>query len=129
MTAFKVEVVINGAQEKVFDVIATTGRRPYWAHLARAVAGVTERPFQLGDPIYESCRTPTGPQEVSWRIIEHERPRHAKLQAEDGPLSPTPSSGRATTPPSGVSSSLARCWVRSNHSRTRATPRGPRTRT
>jgi hypothetical protein len=64
-------------QEKVFDVVTTTGHWPYWAHLA-------ERPFQLGDPIYEFCRTPTGPQEVLWRITEYDRPRRAKLVAEDG---------------------------------------------
>jgi hypothetical protein len=45
---------------------------------------VTERPFQLGDTIYEFVRTPTGPQEVEWHITEHDRPHHAKLQAEDG---------------------------------------------
>ena len=84
MAAFETEVVIDGQQEKVFDVVTTTGHWPHWAQLARAVAGVTERPFQLGDPIYEFCRTPTGPQEVLWHITEYDRPRHAKLVAEDG---------------------------------------------
>jgi Polyketide cyclase / dehydrase and lipid transport len=84
MASFETEVVINGPQEKVFDVVTTTGLWPQWADLARAVAGVTERPFQLGDPIYEFCRTPIGPQEVEWRITEYDRPNHAKLQVEDG---------------------------------------------
>jgi polyketide cyclase/dehydrase/lipid transport protein len=84
MASFEVEVLINGPQEKVFDVVTTTGLWPQWADLARAVAGVTERPFQLGDPIYEFCRTPTGPQEIMWHITEHDRPHHAKLEAEDG---------------------------------------------
>jgi hypothetical protein len=84
MASFEVEVLINGPQEKVFDVVTTTGLWPQWADLARAVAGVTERPFQLGDPIYEFCRTPTGPQSVVWHITEHDRPHHAKLEAEDG---------------------------------------------
>ena len=61
MAAFETEIVINGPQEKVFDVVTTTGHWPHWAVLARAVAGVTERPFQLGDPIYEFVRTPIGP--------------------------------------------------------------------
>jgi hypothetical protein len=108
MAAFEAEVVIDGPQERVFDVVTTAGLWPQWAVLARAVAGVTERPFHPGDPIYEFCRTPIGPQEVLWHITEHDRPHHAKLQAEDGQLSPTPSSGRATTPPSGACSSLAR---------------------
>src|SRR5260370_20899891 len=83
MDAFETEVVINGPQEKVFDVVTTTGHWPHWAHLSRAVAGVTERPFQLGDRIYEFVRTPTGPQEVLWQITEYDPPRPAKLVAED----------------------------------------------
>jgi hypothetical protein len=54
------------------------------AWITRAVAGVTERPFQLGDHITEFMRSPSGPQEVLWHVTEHDRPRHAKLQAEDG---------------------------------------------
>ena len=84
MAGIEVEVVINGPQEKVFDVVTIAGLWPQWAVLARAVAGVTERPFHLGDPIYEFVRTPIGPQEVEWHITEHDRPHHAKLQAEDG---------------------------------------------
>ena len=48
------------------------------------MAGVTQRPFQLGDPIYEFVRTPTDAQEIEWHIAEHDRPHYAKLQAEDG---------------------------------------------
>jgi hypothetical protein len=29
-------------------------------------------------------RTPIGAQEVVWHIVEHDRPHHAKLQAQDG---------------------------------------------
>ena len=82
--SFEAEVVINGPQEKVFDVVTIAGLWPQWAVLARAVAGVTERPFQLGDPIYEFVRTPIGPQEVLWHITEHDRPRRMKLEVEDG---------------------------------------------
>ena len=98
MDALETEVVINGPQEKVFDVLTTAGHWPQWAipaqdmqssasaraWISRAVAGVTERPFQLGDHIYEFIRTPSGPQEVLWHVTEHDRPRRAKLQAEDG---------------------------------------------
>ena len=82
MDGVDVEVIIDGPQEKVFDVVTTAGLWPQWAVLARP--WVTERPFQLGDPIYEFVRTPTGAQEIEWHITEHDRPHHAKLQAEDG---------------------------------------------
>jgi hypothetical protein len=81
---YEVEVVINGPQEKVFDIVTTIGHWMDWLSIARAVAGVTERPIQLGEPIYEFIRTPTGPQEVVWHITEHDRPRRMKLEVEDG---------------------------------------------
>src|SRR5260370_34903122 len=84
MAGSELEVVIDGPPDKVFDVVTTTGLWPQWAVLARAVAGVTERPFQLGDPIYEFVPTPTGPQEVLWHITAYDRPRRAKLVAEAG---------------------------------------------
>lgn len=81
---FETEVLINGQQEKVFDIVTTIGHWVRWASIARAVGGVTERPIQLGEPIYEFCRTPAGPQEVVWHITEHDRPRRMKLEVEDG---------------------------------------------
>jgi hypothetical protein len=84
MAGVDVEVIIDGPQDKVFDLVTTAGLWPQWAVLARAMAGVTERPFQLGDPIHEFVRTPTGAQEIEWHITEHDRLHHAKSQAEDG---------------------------------------------
>jgi hypothetical protein len=130
MAGIEVEVVIDGPQEKVFDVVTIAGLWPQWAVLARAVAGVTERPFQLGDPIYEFIRTPHRP--AGTRVAHHRGttgPATPRCERRTGPPSPTPSSGRATTPASGASSSLARCWAPSSRARTPAIPRGPRTRT
>ena len=84
MSGSQLEVVIDGPPDQVFDVVTIAGLWPQWHALSRAVAGVTERPFQLGDRIYEFVRTPTGPQEVLWQITEYDRPRRAKLVAEDG---------------------------------------------
>ena len=84
MKTFETEVLIDGQQEKVFDIVTTIGHWVRWASIARAVGGVTERPIQLGEPIYEFVRTPTGPQEVVWHITEHDRPRRMKLEVEDG---------------------------------------------
>jgi uncharacterized protein YndB with AHSA1/START domain len=48
MAGVDVEVIIDGPQDKVFDLVTTAGLWLQWAVLARAM--VTERPFQLGDP-------------------------------------------------------------------------------
>lgn len=68
----------------MFDIVTTIGHWVHWASVCRAVGGVTERPIQLGEPIYEFIHTPTGPQEVVWHITEHDRPRRMKLEVEDG---------------------------------------------
>jgi uncharacterized protein YndB with AHSA1/START domain len=78
------EVVIAGPPEKVFDVLTIARLWPQWHVLTRAVAGVIETPFQMGDRMYEFVRTPSGPYEFEWQIVELDRPRRAKLQAEDG---------------------------------------------
>jgi hypothetical protein len=57
---------------------------PQWHVLTRAVAGVIETPFQMGDRMYEFVGTPSGPYEFEWQSVEFDCPRRAKLQAEDG---------------------------------------------
>jgi uncharacterized protein YndB with AHSA1/START domain len=84
MAGIDVEIIINGPQEKVFDVITSARYWPQWHVLTRAVAGVIERPFQMGDRIYEFVRTPTGPAEREWHITEYDRPRRVKLQDDHG---------------------------------------------
>jgi uncharacterized protein YndB with AHSA1/START domain len=80
----EIEVVIDGPLHEVFDVITSARFWPQWHVLTRAVAGVVERPFQKGDRIYEFVRTPVGPVELDYQVVELDRPRRAKLQTEDG---------------------------------------------
>jgi hypothetical protein len=79
-----VEIVFDGAIYKVFDVVTIAGLWPQWHVLTRAVAGVTERPFQKGDRIYEFIRSPQGPGELDWQIVQLDRPRGARMEAQDG---------------------------------------------
>jgi|SoiMethySBSTD1v2_1073268.scaffolds.fasta_scaffold2408704_1 hypothetical protein len=51
------------------------GLWPHWHVLTRAVAGVIDRPFHVGDHIYEFVRTPQGAAELKWEIVELDRPR------------------------------------------------------
>ena len=81
---FKNEIVINGPPAKVFDVVTITGYWPLWHEMTRAVGGVTETPFQMGDKIYEFIRTPSGPEEFHWTITEFDRPRECAMKAQDG---------------------------------------------
>jgi uncharacterized protein YndB with AHSA1/START domain len=78
------EVVIKGPLEKVFDLVNVAALWPHWHPVTRAVGGVTDIPFQKGDMIYEHVRTPNGPYEFQWEIVEHDRPHRAKMTAQDG---------------------------------------------
>jgi uncharacterized protein YndB with AHSA1/START domain len=80
------EVVIKGPLEKVFDLVTVAALWPQWIPITRAVSGVTDIPFQKGDMIYEHARTPTGPFEFAWKIVEHDRPLRVKMvdQGKDG---------------------------------------------
>jgi uncharacterized protein YndB with AHSA1/START domain len=70
--------------ERVFDLITTAALWPHWIPITRAVSGVSEIPFQKGDMIYEHARTPNGPYEFQWKIVEHNRPHGAKMVSQDG---------------------------------------------
>jgi len=80
----KNEIVINGPPAKVFDVVTITRYWPLWHEMTRAVGGVTETPFQMGDKIYEFIRTPTGPSEFHWTVTECDRGRQCAITAQDG---------------------------------------------
>jgi len=108
--AFETEVVINGPQENVFCVV----------HTSRALAAVGRpgpgrrrghrAPFQLGDPFTSSAAPRPARRKFCGTSPSTTGPTTPSWSRRTGPVSPTPSSGRATTPPSAACSSLARCW-------------------
>lgn len=75
-------VTIDGAPEAVFDLVTTARFWPQWHPATRTVGGVTERPFQLGDRIYEAGRIGEQDFQTSWRVVEHLRLSRIVLQSE-----------------------------------------------
>jgi hypothetical protein len=75
-------VTIIGAPTAVFDLITTARFWPQWHPASVAVGGVTERPYGLGDRIYERGRIGNANFEVIWKVVEHVRPSRVILQAE-----------------------------------------------
>ncbi len=67
-------IVIDGPINRVFDEVTTTGTWPQWHPATVEVGGVTDRPIQLDDKIYEKARI--GGQEYAgdWTVVEHQRP-------------------------------------------------------
>jgi uncharacterized protein YndB with AHSA1/START domain len=78
-------VSIEGAPEAVFDLVTTARFWTQWHPATHRVGGVTERPYGLGDRIEESGRIGRGEFQVTWRVVEHVRPRRVLLQAEGLP--------------------------------------------
>jgi len=84
---------------KVFDLVTTAELWPQWAVLARAMAGVTERPFQLGDP--HSRVRPHPDRRAGNRVAHHRaRPAPPRQVAGRGRLA-RGGRGRAALPPGG----------------------------
>jgi uncharacterized protein YndB with AHSA1/START domain len=85
MTTVVTTVTIEGAPEAVFDLVTTARFWPQWHPATRAVGGVTERPFRLGDRIYEAGRIGEQAFQTSWKVVEHARPSRIVLQSETSP--------------------------------------------
>jgi hypothetical protein len=77
------QVRIVGPLTAVFDLVTTARFWPRWHPASRAVAGVIERPYQLGDVIFERISFRNKLVNFTWRVAEHVRPQRVVLQAEN----------------------------------------------
>src|SRR5207249_3243375 len=82
VVAVENQVRIVGPLAAVFDLVTTARFWPRWHPASRAVAGVIERPYQLGDVIYERVSFGNKLVNFTWRVAEHVRPQRVVLQAE-----------------------------------------------
>jgi hypothetical protein len=76
---------ITGPAGPVFDLITSARFWPDWHPASRAVFGVTQRPYQLGDLIHERVLFAATEHIVTWRVAEHIRPSRVVLQAVASP--------------------------------------------
>jgi uncharacterized protein YndB with AHSA1/START domain len=72
-------VLIAGPLEAVFDLVTQARFWPRWHPATLGVAGVLERPYQLGDLIHERGEVAGTPFFVTWTVIEHDRPARVVL--------------------------------------------------
>src|SRR5919197_6737527 len=85
MTRVINSVTIAGTPQVVFDLITTARFWPQWHPATMAVGGVRERPYGLGDRIYERGRIGNQDFQTSWKVVEHVRPSRVVLQSERSP--------------------------------------------
>ncbi len=79
-------VSIVGPAVAVFDLVTTARFWPEWHPASRAVGGVIQRPYQMGDLIHERGEVNGIAFQIRWRVVEHVRPVRVVLQAETLPF-------------------------------------------
>ena len=85
MAAVVNNIKIGGPAEAVFDLVTTARFWAEWHPATRAVGGVTQRPYRLGDTVQEKGQL--GPSEflVTWKVIEHASPTRIVLECQTPP--------------------------------------------
>jgi hypothetical protein len=78
-------VAVHGPAERVFDLATTAGLWPRWHPATKGVAGVTDRPYRLGDLIHEDVEAAGMTARITWRVTEHDRPRRVALESDTPP--------------------------------------------
>jgi uncharacterized protein YndB with AHSA1/START domain len=99
MTAVVTTVTINGAPKAAFDLITTARLWLQWHPATKAVGGVVERPYGLGDLIQEGGRIGDKDFATTWKVVEHVRPSKIVLQSQTAPtrITYTFKPGKGTT--------------------------------
>jgi hypothetical protein len=77
------EIAIQAPQTVVFDLLTTTGYWPQWHLSTRAVSGVTDRPYALGEAFEEHAEMAGQQAEIHWRCVAHDGPRSAALESRE----------------------------------------------
>ena len=99
VTAVTNTVTIKGPPKAVFDLITTARLWPQWHPATKAVGGVVERPYGLGDLIHERGQIGSADFETTWKVVEHVRPSKIVLQSQKAPtrITYTFAAGKGTT--------------------------------
>lgn len=79
-------VTIDGPIEAVFDLATTARLWPEWHPATRAVGGVTERPYLIGDVVHERGEVADVPFQATWTVTEHVRPSRMTIRTESPPI-------------------------------------------
>ena len=82
MTTLENEVTIKGKLVAIFDLITTARLWPSFYYGSAAVAGTIERPYQLGDKIFECGNDGEMSIFWLWEVVIHDRPQSVTWQCE-----------------------------------------------
>jgi uncharacterized protein YndB with AHSA1/START domain len=86
MTSIVRTITFDGPLEPVFDLVTTARFWPRWYPTTTNVAGVTERPYQLGELIREHVESHGMEAQILWHVTDHVRHVRVVLQSEAPPL-------------------------------------------
>ena len=77
------EIELRAQRPVVFDLLTTTQYWPHWHVSTRSVAGVTDRPYVLGEVIHEHAEMETERAIITWRCVAHDGPHSAALESSE----------------------------------------------
>ena len=80
-------IIIEAPVAVVFRYITQARFWPKWHVDSKHVAGVTERPYLLGDTIYEQGITAGATTHLFWHVVEYAENQHVRLYDEEGKYS------------------------------------------
>ena len=94
-------IEIDRPPEEVFAYLDDLSRHGEWQTQIESVRVDTDGPTRVGTRVTEKRKVPGGAREFTYEITEHEPPRLAAFEVQNGPVRPF---GRITIEPSGAGS-------------------------
>jgi uncharacterized protein YndB with AHSA1/START domain len=84
-----VAVTIARPRDEVFAFVADARNRPQWDESVDSEELTSPEPIGVGSTVRTKFRSMGRPYEYTWEIIEHEPPRHMKVESTSGPFPTT----------------------------------------
>ena len=89
MFTSKVAVSIHRPLDEVFTYVADARNRPHWDESVESEELTSPGPIGVGSTIRTRMRSMGREYEYTWRIVEHEPPRHMAVESTSGPFPTT----------------------------------------
>jgi hypothetical protein len=77
------EIEVGASKEVVFSLLTTPHFWPSWHVSTRAVSGVTDQPYRLGESFEEHATIAEQPAELVWTCVAHDAPHAAAIETRE----------------------------------------------
>jgi hypothetical protein len=84
-----VAILISRPLEEVFTFVADARNRPRWDESVDSEELTSPEPIGVGSTVRTRFRSMGRPYEYTWEIVEHDPPRHMRVESTSGPFPTT----------------------------------------